>query len=306
MRMREYNRMGVDLEFALGARVKILAPLAGKAGEIGVEVARNDRRIEHLAAMPPPIEPLSFPLGPDMDGNPIFCNLAESPHLGILGETGSGKSAAINAMLCSFLSRFGPDELGLVLIDPKQVELAPYEGISQLLAPIATDVDSALARLRSTVKLMEMRYDVMQKFSARSLPEFNTKLEAAGYAPCPYIVVVIDELADLMMSSRKESESLIVRLAQKSRAVGIHLVLATQSPRVQIFTGLLKANIPSRICFRVSSMTDSRVALDKNGAEALLGNGDGLFSMGGAPCVRFQGAFVNSAEIQTICDRWRS
>src|ERR1035437_605697 len=304
--MREILRTADDLSFATGAYpARILAPLPGRADLIGVELPCAERRIVRLSELPPPIQPLSFPLGLDVDGEPLYCDLAACPHLLVAGETGSGKSSMINAMLCSLLSRFGPDQLALVLIDPKQVELTPYEGIDHLLAPIADDVDSALARLSSLVAMMELRYDVAAKLGARSLPEINAKLEAAGYQRYPSVVAVVDETADLMMSSRRVSESLIVRIAQKARAVGIHLVLATQSPRVAVVTGLIKANVPSRICFSVSSQTDSRVVLDRNGAETLLGQGDGLLSLGGARPLRFQGAFVDSNEIQTVCGQWR-
>lgn len=304
--MRDFRLRADDIAFALGSYpIRVMAPLPERAGIVGIEIPCAERRIIRLSELPDPQEPLSFPLGLDIDGQPIFCDIATAPHLLVAGETGSGKSTLINSMLCSFLSRFGPDKLGLVLIDPKQVELSPYEGISQLLAPIADSVESALARLRGTVDLMELRYDVMQKWGCRSLAEFNVKLEAAGKAQCPYIIVVIDELADLMLTSRKKCESLIARLAGKARAVGIHLVLATQSPRVAVVTGIVKANMPSRICFSVGSMTDSRVVLDKNGAELLLQKGDGLVSIGGARPMRFQGAMVENDEIKTICDRWR-
>ena len=304
--MREILRTADDLAFELGAYpARILAPLPDRAGLIAVELPCAERRIVKLAELPPPREPLSFPLGLDVDGEPTYCDLADAPHLLICGETNAGKSSAINAMLCSFLSRFGPDQLALVLIDPKQVELTPYEGLPHLLGPIADDVDSALARLRSLVALMELRYSVAAKLGARSLPEINAKLEAGGAERYPYVICVVDELADLMMSSKTASESLIVRLAQKARAVGIHLVLATQSPRVAVCSGLIRANIPSRVCFSVSSQTDSRVVLDRNDAEVLLGRGDGLLSMGGAQCIRFQGAYATSDEIEATCNRWR-
>lgn len=304
--MRNAARTADDLAFELGAHpVRVMAPLPGRRGLIGIEVPCEKRRIVHLDDLPVSREPLTFPLGLDVDGEPIFCDLADAPHLLVAGQTGSGKSSMVNAMLCSLLARFGPDQLALVLIDPKQVELTPYAGIPHLLAAVADDVPSALARLSSLVAMMEMRYTVMNRLGGRNLAELNTKLTELGHAPYPYVVCVVDELADLMMTSHKTAESLIVRLAQKARAVGIHLVLATQSPRVAVVTGLLKANVPSRICFSVSSMMDSRVVLDRNGAEALLQKGDGLVSVGGLRPVRFQGAWVSSDEIQSICDRWR-
>jgi S-DNA-T family DNA segregation ATPase FtsK/SpoIIIE len=304
--MRDVVRTADDLAFELGAfPVRILAPLPDRAGLVAVEVPRVRRRIVDLDELPPARAPLAFPLGVGLDGEPVWCDVALAPHVVIAGETGSGKSSLVHAMVCSLLGRFGPDALGLVLIDPKQVELSRYESISHLLAPVATDVDTALARLRSTVKLMELRYDVAAQFGARSLPELNAKLELAGHLPCPYILLVIDELADLMLTSRKPAESLIVRIAQKARAVGIHLVLATQSPRIQVLTGLISANIPTRIAFKVAKQVDSRVIIDANGAEQMLGNGDGLLLMPGAALIRFQAALVADDEIDSICDRWR-
>lgn len=304
--MSKIRRTADDLAYATGAwPASVIAPLPGRAGMVGIELPCAERRTIRLGELPPPIEPLSFPLGQDVDGEAIFCDLTACPHLLIAGETGSGKSSMVNAMLCSLLSRFGPDLLALVLIDPKRVELPPYAGLPHLLAPVADTVELALSRLYSLVEMMELRYDVASQVGARSLPEVNVKLLEAGLEALPYVVCVVDELADLMMTSRKEAESLIVRLAQKSRAVGIHLVLATQSPRVTVVTGMIKTNVPSRICFSVPSMTDSRVVLDRNSAEKLLGKGDGLLSMCGGPLQRFQGALVSSEEITAICDRWR-
>jgi S-DNA-T family DNA segregation ATPase FtsK/SpoIIIE len=304
--MRDILRTADDLAYATGAYpARVIAPLPDRAGLIAVELPCAQRRIVRLDELPPSRAPLSVPLGLDLDGEPVWCDIASAPHLMIAGQTGSGKSSLINAMLCSLLSRFGPDEVCFVLIDPKQVELNRYESIPHLLAPVATDVRQALARLRSTVKLMELRYEVAARFGARSLPELNVKLELSGHLPCPYVLVVIDELADLMITSRKQCEPLIVRLAQKARAVGIHLVLATQSPRVSVISGLLKANIPTRIAFSVPQQVDSRVILDRHDAEALLGRGDGLLSINGAQPIRFQGGLVDSDQIEAVCDRWR-
>jgi S-DNA-T family DNA segregation ATPase FtsK/SpoIIIE len=303
--MSKIRRTADDIAFQLGSHpVAVIAPLPERAGLIGVEVP-SERRIVRLGDLPTAEAPLTFPLGFNVDGDPIFMDLAAAPHLLVAGETGSGKSSMINAMLCSLLSRFGLDELALVMIDPKQVELTPYDGVAHLLAPVADTVETALARLTSCVKLMDLRYNVAQTLGVRSLAELNMKMEESGDAPYPYVVVVVDELADLMMTSKKECESLIVRLAQKARAVGIHLVLATQAPQVAVCSGVVKANLPSRLCFSVSSMSDSRVVLDRNGAEKLLGRGDGLVSMNGARPVRFQGAYIDSDEIKSICDRWR-
>jgi S-DNA-T family DNA segregation ATPase FtsK/SpoIIIE len=307
--MREILRTADDLSFATGAYpTRILAPLPGRADLIGVELPCAERRIVRLSELPAPIEPLSFPLGPGVDGEPIFCDLARSPHLAIAGQTGGGKSSCIHAMVGSLISRFGPDELTMLMIDTKQVELPPrYSGLPHLLLEIADDVDSATELLEGTLRFVNLRFAAMQQYGGgRDIDEMNVKLRADGRVPWPRCILIIDEVADLMMASRKVVESLIVRIAQKSRAVGIHLVVATQSPRVSVLTGLLKANLPSRICFSVASQTDSRVVMDRNGGELLLGCGDGLFSMAGAPPVRFQGIFVDSDEIQAICDRWRA
>jgi S-DNA-T family DNA segregation ATPase FtsK/SpoIIIE len=304
--MREILRTADDLAFELGAYpARILAPLPDRAGLIAVELPCAERRIVRLDDLPPALAPLSFPLGLDTNAEPIYCDLAHSPHLLVAGETGSGKSSLINAMLCSLLSSFDLDALGLVLIDPKQVELTPYQGLPQLLTPVAGDVKTAIASLRGLVRLMDVRYEAAAALSARSLPEVNTKLEAGGRNRWPYIVCVVDELADLMLASRKQCEPLIVRLAQKARAVGIHLVLATQSPRVKVLTGLISANISTRIAFKVAKQADSRVILDRNAAESLLGRGDALLSMAGAHPVRFQGALVEADEIHATCDGWR-
>jgi S-DNA-T family DNA segregation ATPase FtsK/SpoIIIE len=304
--MRDILRTAVDLAYATGAYpVRVIAPLPDRAGLVAVELRCAQRRIVRLAELPPARAPLTVPLGLDVAGEPVWCDMAAAPHLLVAGQTGSGKSSFVNAMLCSLLTRFGPDELGLVLIDPKQVELARYELLPHLLAPVGDTVDTALARLRGTVELMERRYKVAAQFGARSLVELNVKLEADGYRRYPHVVVVIDELADLMLNARTQTEALIVRLAQKARAVGIHLVLATQSPRVSIISGLISVNIPTRIALKVAKQVDSRVILDQGGAEQLLGNGDGLLSMPGSALSRFQGALVDADEIQATCDRWR-
>jgi S-DNA-T family DNA segregation ATPase FtsK/SpoIIIE len=306
VQMRELTRAADDLAFVVGGPARVLAPLPGRPGLVGVEVTSAVPRVVRFDELPPAREPLSFPLGLALGGEPVYCDLAGAPHLLVGGQTGGGKSSLINALLCSLLSRFGPDALGLVLVDLKRVELLRYANLPHLLAAIADDVRSALSLLRGLVRLMELRYKVSAQFGARSLPGLNEKLADAGHDPYPYVVCVVDELADLVLAAGREAESLLVRLAQKSRAVGIHLVLATQSPRVAVVTGLLKANVPSRVCFSVPSMTDSRVILDSNGAETLLGAGDGLFSDGGRQMTRFQGALIEADEIESICDRWRA
>jgi DNA segregation ATPase FtsK/SpoIIIE, S-DNA-T family len=228
------------------------------------------------------------------------------PHLLVAGTTGAGKSACVNAMLSSILLRATPHEVRLVLVDPKQVELNHYESIPHLLTPVITSPRKAANALQNLVKEMEQRYSIMSLARTRSLPELNRARDKRGEPPLPYILCVIDELADLMMVAPADVEDSIIRLAQKARAVGIHLVLATQSPRVDVITGMIKANVPSRIAFSVSSQTDSRVILDQNGAEALLGQGDMLFSpVGSSKLQRIQGAFIDEDQILELTDAWR-
>jgi S-DNA-T family DNA segregation ATPase FtsK/SpoIIIE len=228
------------------------------------------------------------------------------PHLLVAGTTGAGKSACVNAMLSSILLRATPHDVRLVLVDPKQVELNHYEGIPHLLTPVITSPRMAANALQNLVKEMEQRYGIMSLARTRSLPELNRARETRGDPALPYILCVIDELADLMMVAPADVEDSIIRLAQKARAVGIHLVLATQSPRVDVITGMIKANVPSRIAFAVSSQTDSRVILDQNGAESLLGQGDMLFSpVGSSKVQRIQGAYIDEEQILTLTDSWR-
>jgi S-DNA-T family DNA segregation ATPase FtsK/SpoIIIE len=228
------------------------------------------------------------------------------PHLLVAGTTGAGKSGAINAMLSSVLLRATPHEVRLVLVDPKQVELNHYESIPHLLTPVITSPRMAANALQNLVREMEQRYGIMSLARTRSLIELNKARGKRGEAPLPYILCVIDELADLMMVAPADVEDSIIRLAQKARAVGIHLVLATQSPRVDVITGMIKANVPSRIAFAVSSQTDSRVILDQNGAESLLGQGDMLFSpVGTSQLQRIQGAYIDEAQIAKLTNLWR-
>jgi DNA segregation ATPase FtsK/SpoIIIE, S-DNA-T family len=299
-----------DLAYALAAvEIRILAPIPGKQA-VGVEVPNARRRIVHLGDVfqdpPPDWSPLTVWLGKDIAGRAIGADLAKMPHLLVAGTTGSGKSACVNAMLCSVLLRATPHEVRLVLVDPKQVELNHYEGIPHLLTPVITSPRMAANALQNLVKEMEQRYCTMSLARTRSLPELNRAREQRGEPPLPYILCVIDELADLMMVAPADVEDSIIRLAQKARAVGIHLVLATQSPRVDVITGMIKANVPSRIAFAVSSQTDSRVILDHNGAESLLGQGDMLFSpVGTSKLQRIQGAFIDEAQIAELTDAWR-
>ena len=299
-----------DLAYALAATdIRILAPIPGKQA-VGVEVPNAHRRIVRLGDVfqepPKDWSPLTVWLGKDVAGKAIGADLAKMPHLLVAGTTGAGKSGAINAMLSSVLLRATPHEVRLVLVDPKQVELNHYESIPHLLTPVITSPRMAANALQNLVKEMEQRYGIMSMARTRSLIELNRSRARRREAPLPYILCVIDELADLMMVAPADVEDSIIRLAQKARAVGIHLVLATQSPRVDVITGMIKANVPSRIAFSVSSQTDSRVILDQNGAESLLGQGDMLFSpVGTSRLQRIQGAYIDEAQIARLTDLWR-
>jgi S-DNA-T family DNA segregation ATPase FtsK/SpoIIIE len=299
-----------DLAYALAATdIRILAPIPGKQA-VGVEVPNAQRRIVRLGDVfqqpPPDSSPVTVWLGKDVAGKAIGADLAKMPHLLVAGTTGAGKSGAINAMLCSVLLRATPHEVRLVLVDPKQVELNHYESIPHLLTPVITSARMAANALQNLVREMEQRYGVMSLARTRSLVELNAHRQGRGETPLPYVLCVIDELADLMMVAPADVEDSIIRLAQKARAVGIHLVLATQSPRVDVITGMIKANVPSRIAFAVSSQTDSRVILDQNGAESLLGAGDMLFSpVGSSRLQRIQGAYIDERQIARLTEQWR-
>ena len=299
-----------DLAYALAASdIRILAPIPGKQA-VGVEVPNARRRIVHLGDVlqetPAGWSPLTVWLGKDVAGRAIGADLAKMPHLLVAGTTGAGKSGCVNAMLASVLARATPHELRLVLVDPKQVELNHYDSIPHLLTPVITSPRKAATALQNLVREMEQRYSYMSLARTRSLIELNKVRAGRQEAPLPYILCVIDELADLMMVAPADVEDSIIRLAQKARAVGIHLVLATQSPRVDVITGMIKANVPSRIAFSVSSQTDSRVILDQNGAESLLGQGDMLFSpVGTSRLQRIQGAYVDEGEIEKLTTAWR-
>jgi S-DNA-T family DNA segregation ATPase FtsK/SpoIIIE len=299
-----------DLAYALAATdIRILAPIPGKQA-VGVEVPNARRKIVHLGDVyqDPPADwsPLTVWLGKDIAGRAIGADLAKMPHLLVAGTTGAGKSACINAMLSSILLRATPHEVRIVLVDPKQVELNHYESVPHLLTPVITSPRMAANALQNLVKEMEQRYGIMSLARTRSLPELNRSRDKRGEPRLPYILCVIDELADLMMVAPADVEDSIIRLAQKARAVGIHLVLATQSPRVDVITGMIKANVPSRIAFAVSSQTDSRVILDQNGAESLLGQGDMLFSpVGTSKLQRIQGAYIDEEQVLELTEAWR-
>ncbi|MGH3135807.1 MAG: DNA translocase FtsK [Gaiellaceae bacterium] len=300
-----------DLSYALATtEIRILAPIPGKQA-VGVEVPNLSPRLVTLGDiyddLPATASPLAVWLGKDISGNSIWTDLARMPHLLIAGTTGSGKSGCINTILTSTLLRATPDDVRMILIDPKRIELGYYESIPHLLTPVVSSPKEAAVVLMNVVAEMERRYERLSFVRARSLPEANRALRARGEATLPYLLVVIDELADLMMVSPQAVEDCVIRLAQKSRAVGIHLVLATQRPSVDVITGMIKANVPSRIAFAVSSQTDSRVILDTAGAESLLGQGDMLFKpLGTSRLQRLQGAYVTEEEVALVVEQCRS
>jgi S-DNA-T family DNA segregation ATPase FtsK/SpoIIIE len=299
-----------DLSYALATtEIRILAPIPGKQA-VGVEVPNLSPNLVTLgdiyADLPQSASPLSVWLGKDISGAAVWADLARMPHMLIAGTTGSGKSGCINTILTSILLRATPDEVRLILIDPKKIELNYYESIPHLLTPVVSSPKEAAAVLLNVVTEMDRRYERLSQVRARNLPEANRAFRKRGEEELPYLLVVIDELADLMMVSPQEVEDCIIRLAQKSRAVGIHLVLATQRPSVDVITGMIKANVPSRIAFAVSSQTDSRVILDANGAESLLGQGDMLFKpLGTSRLQRVQGAYVTEDEVALVVEQAR-
>jgi DNA segregation ATPase FtsK/SpoIIIE, S-DNA-T family len=310
IKMSKVANLKDDLAYAMAAEhVRILAPIPGKQA-VGVEVPNRVRKMVHLGDVfqeaPEKWSPLTVWLGKDIAGKAIGTDLAKQPHVLVAGTTGSGKSGCVNAMLSSILLRATPNEVRLVLVDPKRVELNHYEHIPHLLTPVITSPRLAANALANLIKEMEERYDVMSAARTRNLEELNRARTRAGEPPLPYILCVIDELADLMMIAPGEVEDSIIRLAQKSRAVGIHLLLATQRPSADVITGMIKANVPARIAFAVASQTDSRVILDQNGAESLLGQGDMLFRPAGeSRSARIQGAFIDEDQILKLTDHWR-
>ncbi len=299
-----------DLSYALATtEIRILAPIPGKQA-VGVELPNLSPNLVTLGDifddLPATASPLSVWLGKDISGAAVWTDLARMPHLLIAGTTGSGKSGCINALLTSILLRATPDEMRMILIDPKRIELNHYESIPHLLTPVVSSPKEASAVLANCVAEMERRYERLASVRARNLNEANRAFRQRGEATIPYLLVVIDELADLMMIAPQAVEDAVIRLAQKSRAVGIHLVLATQRPSVDVITGMIKANVPSRIAFAVSSMTDSRVILDQGGAESLLGQGDMLFKpLGTSRLQRVQGAYVSEEEIALVVEQTR-
>ena len=295
-----------NLAYDLAATaIRIEAPIPGKRA-VGIEVPNVKSATVRLSSVLQSTEwkdvksPLGFAIGKDISGQPVTAALDKMPHLLVAGQTGSGKSVMINTILTSLLYRNSPSDLKLILVDPKQVELKPYDGIPHLLTPVITEPEKCISALKWTVAEMERRYKALSEVRVRNIVEYNSLKKEEGM---PYIVVVIDELADLMMMAARDVEALIVRIAQKARAVGIHLILATQRPSVDVITGLIKANVPARIAFTVASQVDSRTIIDQMGAEKLLGMGDMLLSTADMPKPkRVQGALITDDETNKITD----
>lgn len=299
-----------DIALALAAKdIRMEAPIPGKSA-IGIEVPNSEvsivtmREVMETATFQDAASKLTITLGRDISGQPIVGNLAKMPHLLVAGATGSGKSVCVNGIITSILFKAKPDEVKFLMIDPKMVELNVYNGIPHLLAPVVTDPKRASLALKKVVVEMEKRYELFSKSGTRNIEGYNKMLvETQTGAPLPYIVVIVDELADLMMVAANDVEDAICRLAQMARAAGIHLLIATQRPSVDVITGVIKANIPSRIAFGVSSQVDSRTILDSAGAEKLLGRGDMLYlPMGASKPVRVQGAFLSDSEVESVCN----
>ncbi|MGD8456523.1 MAG: DNA translocase FtsK 4TM domain-containing protein [Anaerolineales bacterium] len=312
VRVGKISSLADDLSLALAAsRIRVQAPVPGK-GYVGIEVPNEKialvalQDVIHSQAFRRLTSPLRFALGQDVSGNAVAADLAAMPHLLIAGATGSGKSVCVNAFITCLLLNNTPETLRMIMIDPKRVELTGYNGIPHLLAPVVTEIDRVVGVLQWVTREMDKRYQKFAEIGARNITDYNRKITAQDEAILPYLILVIDELADLMMISPDQTERLITRMAQLARATGIHLVISTQRPSVDVVTGIIKANFPARISFTVASGTDSRVILDQQGAERLLGRGDMLFQAPDAPSpVRLQGVFVSDAEILRTVQYWR-